>query len=196
MKQRRFSAQQLFHLRNNIPIAGLIEHILQIPCKTRDGVFRFLCPQCNEFNTSIKTQTNLARCFRCETNFNTIDMVIAVKKTKFIEAADFLTECDSSSQLHKDTTGGHRQAPASERPSSTSTIPRNSLPPTSHAPVALGEILADLINTKDPEQSIQEQPSAQDKNSSLAGRMDNIELLIHQLSQQLAEIRNLLYNQK
>ena len=76
---KRFSSRELFKLRNNIPVDLLIRDHLQIPSKIRDGFFRFLCPLCNEFQTAVNPATNLARCFRCEKNFNTIDLVMVVR---------------------------------------------------------------------------------------------------------------------
>jgi len=87
---KRFSDQELFELRNRIPIRLLIKNELNIPCKIIDQVFRFLCPLCNEFNTSTNPRTNLARCFRCEKNFNPIDIVIACKKMSFVQSVNFL----------------------------------------------------------------------------------------------------------
>lgn len=87
---RRFSAQELFELRNFIPIHTLIERQLMIPSKFSEGFFRFLCPLCNEFQTSTNPKTNLARCFRCERNFNTIDMVMLCRKSGFVESVKFL----------------------------------------------------------------------------------------------------------
>lgn len=84
--QKRFSARELFEIRNNIPIITLIKDELQIPSKIRDGVFRFLCPVCGEFQTATQSTTNLARCFRCERNFNTIDLMMQVKKSEFVES--------------------------------------------------------------------------------------------------------------
>ena len=89
MKQR-FSHQELFALRNHIPIDTLIEKILVIPSKFSEGYLRFLCPLCNEFNTAINHKTNLARCFICKKNFNPIDMVMTIKKAVFVEAVTFL----------------------------------------------------------------------------------------------------------
>jgi DNA primase len=86
----RFSAQQLFELRNSIPADILIRDQLQIPSKIRDGVFRFLCPKCNEFQTAVNPTTNLARCFRCEKNFNTIDLVMEIKRYGFKDSVLFL----------------------------------------------------------------------------------------------------------
>jgi len=74
--KNRFSPRELFELRNNIPVDMLIRDYLQIPSKIRDGFFRFLCPMCNEFQTAVNPSTNLARCFRCEKNFNAIDWSI------------------------------------------------------------------------------------------------------------------------
>ena len=88
--KRRFSAQQLYQLRNSIPIDVLIEQKLLIPCKHSEGFFRFLCPLCGEFQTATMKKTNLARCFRCEKNFNTIDMVMLCTNTDFVESVNFL----------------------------------------------------------------------------------------------------------
>ena len=82
----RHSKEKLRMLRNNIPIAKLISDFLRLPCKVSDGYFRFLCPLCSEFNTATNPKTNLARCFRCQKNFNPIDMVMAVKCCSFREA--------------------------------------------------------------------------------------------------------------
>jgi DNA primase len=92
MTTRRFSNQELYSLRNKIPVAILIEKVLGIPSRTTEGVFRFHCPLCNEFNTAVNSKTNLARCFRCEKNFNTIDLVMLVKKMDFVNTIDFLKD--------------------------------------------------------------------------------------------------------
>lgn len=90
MITKRFSSQELYNLRNLIPIHILIEKILMIPSKISEGFFRFLCPLCSEFNTATNPETNLARCFRCEKNFNTIDMVMVTRKANFVESVKFL----------------------------------------------------------------------------------------------------------
>lgn len=85
-----FSSQELFEIRNSIPIDVLIEKKLAIPSKISEGFFRFLCPLCNEFQTAVNPKTNLGRCFRCEKNFNTIDMVMAFHSTGFIDSVKYL----------------------------------------------------------------------------------------------------------
>ena len=90
MTTSRFSNEELYALRNKIPVSILIEKALGISCRTTEGVFRFLCPLCNEFNTAVNSKTNLARCFRCEKNFNTIDLVMLIKKTDFVNTIRFL----------------------------------------------------------------------------------------------------------
>ncbi len=87
---RRFSSQELFALRNYIPIDTLIETELRVPSKVSEGFFRFLCPLCYEFQTATNPKTNLARCFRCEKNFNTIDMVMICRKMNFVESVKYL----------------------------------------------------------------------------------------------------------
>jgi hypothetical protein len=88
--KRRFSDDELFELRNNIPIEVLIRDVLSIPAKVSEGYLRFLCPICHEFQTATNPRTNLARCFRCERNFNPIDMVMRERAMGFIESVDYL----------------------------------------------------------------------------------------------------------
>ncbi len=87
---RRFSSQELFELRNHIPIDTLIERRLMLPSKTSEGFFRFLCPVCQEFQTATNPKTNLARCFRCERNFNAIDLVMICRNMSFVESVTYL----------------------------------------------------------------------------------------------------------
>lgn len=95
---RRYSKEKLRKLRNEIPIAKLIADCLVIPWKLSEGYFRFLCPLCSEFNTATNPKTNLARCFRCQKNFNPIDIVMIAKQYNFpqaVEMLDGLTIMDS-----------------------------------------------------------------------------------------------------
>ncbi len=88
----KFSSNELFELRNAIPVEILIQNILGVPSKTSEGVFRFLCPICNEFQTGINPNVNLARCFRCERNFNAIDLVIENQSCGFKESVLYLKQ--------------------------------------------------------------------------------------------------------
>jgi hypothetical protein len=85
-----FSSRELYRLRNLIPIDVLIEKELVIPSKISEGFFRFLCPLCNEFQTAVNPKNNLGRCFRCEKNFNTIDMVMVWHSIGFVDSVKYL----------------------------------------------------------------------------------------------------------
>jgi hypothetical protein len=87
----RLPPDMLRQLRNQIPINILIEKFLKLPTKVSEGYLRFLCPLCSEFITATNPKTNLARCFRCEKNFNPIDMVMVVKQMSFRSAVDYLS---------------------------------------------------------------------------------------------------------
>ena len=100
---KRFSSKELYELRNSIPIHVLIETQLDIPTKISEGVFRFLCPLCNEFQTAVNAKTNLSRCFRCEKNFNTIDMVMICRNTCFVDSVKYLQTILSSRESGHDT---------------------------------------------------------------------------------------------
>lgn len=88
---KRFSAAELYALRNDLPIQWLIEKALLLPCKTSEGIFRFVCPQCTECMTAVNSKTNLARCFRCARNFNTIEITMVSRSLRFVESVEFLT---------------------------------------------------------------------------------------------------------
>lgn len=87
---RLFSPQFLRSLRNDIPIDRLITNVLDIPHKLSEGYFRFLCPLCSDFHTATNPKTNLARCFRCKKNFNTIDIVMIDSHSSFLDAVHLL----------------------------------------------------------------------------------------------------------
>jgi DNA primase len=87
-----FSSRELYKLRNSIPIDVLIEKELAIPSKISEGFFRFLCPLCNEFQTAVNPKSNMGRCFRCEKNFNTIDVVMIWQNTGFVESVKYLQQ--------------------------------------------------------------------------------------------------------
>jgi len=84
------SKNHLRELRNRIEIIPLIAEVLELVYKTHDGRFRFMCPLCHDFDTAVNLDTNLARCFRCQRNFNPIDMVMTVKHYSFMQAVRFL----------------------------------------------------------------------------------------------------------
>ena len=92
MKQR-FTKEELYLLRNELPMEWIIGSILQLPSKVNEGIYRFLCPICGEFNTATNRKTNLARCFSCQRNFNTIEIVMLCRKVGFVESVNFLKRC-------------------------------------------------------------------------------------------------------
>jgi hypothetical protein len=84
------SQLHLRELRNRIEMIPLIAEVLELIYKTHDGRFRFMCPLCHDFDTAVNLNTNLARCFRCQRNFNPIDMVMTVKRYSFMQAVRYL----------------------------------------------------------------------------------------------------------
>ncbi len=107
--QGRFTGQQLYELRNQLPIRQLIENELNIPNRLAGNVFRFECPMCRGYHTGIKKDKNLARCFDCQTNFNTIDLVIRTRQTEFYQSASFLWELYKS--VKRPSPSSHIPAP-------------------------------------------------------------------------------------
>ncbi len=100
MTKRCFSSSQLYAMRNQINIQRLIEKKLDIPSQLIKGCFRFLCPLCNGFDTAVNPKTNLARCFSCEKNFNTIDLVMVVRQMNFVDSVRFLQTIAQKSSIN------------------------------------------------------------------------------------------------
>lgn len=70
-------ADLLRRLRNDLPLAVVIAALGRDgpPSKVRDGRFVFLCPHCSEMLVYVNPRNNLAHCFACHRNLNTIDLL-------------------------------------------------------------------------------------------------------------------------
>ncbi len=87
---RRFTDSELFIIRNEIEIEDLIENSLSMPFERTNGRFRFACPICYCFDTGINKVENLAKCFTCNENFNTIDVAMRHMNLEFVPSVKFL----------------------------------------------------------------------------------------------------------
>jgi len=110
------SKDHLRELRNRIEIIPLIAQVLELLYKTQDGRFRFLCPLCHDFDTAVNVNTNLARCFRCQRNFNPIDLVMTVKRYSFIQAVHYLQPCLDRLLARADNRPSLQNAPTRRHP--------------------------------------------------------------------------------
>lgn len=74
---RAIPAERLRRIRNDLPVAVAIAALGRAgpPSKIRDGRFCFLCPRCGEMLAYVNPRTNLAHCFACHVNLNTIDLL-------------------------------------------------------------------------------------------------------------------------
>lgn len=87
---QRFSDEELYAIRTFLEIRFVIESVLHLPHKEIEGVYRFQCPLCAEMSTGIHPHMNMGRCFRCESNFNPIDLVKAAQGLSFVESVKLL----------------------------------------------------------------------------------------------------------
>lgn len=181
MVPRNFSDQQLFSLRNHIPIAAVITNLLQVPAKINRGTLRFRCPLCARFNTAINDRTNLARCFDCQKNFNPIDMVMATRKINFVQAVSLLKACENHPQTQRPGQSKCKQntaAPAQTPPASN---PSEKLP---LKPVPLADILVDWV-----QKASQPPPNHADLFSTITEQIAELQLAIGHLSDQLNQFK-------
>jgi hypothetical protein len=175
MAAPRYTRQHLFTLRNHIPIDRLIEAV-SVPAKILEGHYRFQCPVCNEFNTGINPKTNLARCFSCRKNFNTIDFVMTVKGVSFIESVAYLETLTTACQF-------------SIQPSQLSACALNHSGDAQKAdmPLSIGDILKSMAIPTPPASSLpgQEEPQTI---ATLQKRLSALEKLVKSLTKKIALI--------
>ena len=89
---KHYTADFLRMLRNQIPIDEVIVDLLNLEVRNDHKRLRFRCPLCYNFHTATNHETNLARCFDCEKNFNPIDLVITVGNCGFVDAVEILKD--------------------------------------------------------------------------------------------------------
>ena len=99
---RRFTSDELYAIRNHIPIDVLIDKLLGVPVKHTQNRLHFACPLCAGFQTSILPEKNLGRCFDCGKNFNTIEFMMYHMHIGFVESVKRLKQYQSD--LTKQTT--------------------------------------------------------------------------------------------
>ena len=87
-----YSPNFLRMLRNDIPIDEVIVDLLNLELRNSSKMLRFRCPLCQGFHTATNHETNLARCFDCQKNFNPIDLVMTVGKCGFLDAVEILKD--------------------------------------------------------------------------------------------------------
>lgn len=170
MTKQYYSKQELFTLRNRIPITRLIES-LKMPVRTSDGYFRFSCPKCGKHKTAVNPKTNLARCFCCNKNYNPIDLVIAVKGMSFTQSVSYLKP--------------FLNEPEKARSSSIS----SSVKTTSSSLVPLKSIIESMnLQTNSRQKTLHLSPPPDKIIETLAQRIDNLEQQIANIANKLCEI--------
>lgn len=111
--KRRFSQRQLSILRNDIPIERVIVDFLSLHARHHGSKLRFACPVCQSFDTSIHTSSNLARCFSCQRNFNTIEIVKAHLTISFVDSVKWLMQRNAEMEpTNSAVNQGHQTTPA------------------------------------------------------------------------------------
>ena len=194
MIKRHFTNHELYILRNDIPIDALIEKTLCIPSRIAEGCFRFLCPSCKEFNTAVNPETNLARCFRCEENFNTIDLVMIIRKSDFVESVRFLQgyhkrySTTQNDDYRKATTGSatHKDTQA-ERVNRSEDL--------NNSPIHIGKLLDQVMTLKCDKPSKSHSNSDDQENSMPVQQNmvnDRISTIEDKVDYMADQIRNIL----
>ena len=193
MTNRCFSSSQLYALRNQINVQMLIEKTLRIPCRVTQGCFRFLCPLCSGFDTAVNPKTNVARCFRCEKNFNTIDLSMLARQTDFVRSVKFLQSIHQKDDVSQD--GGAPMTISGSNPQGDSRIRPKTLSADSDSdPCQIGEILCSILPIE--QNGIPEKPLSQYKQNKAVtadqtaaeDRIVKLELQLEYLGRQIRKL--------
>lgn len=87
----RFSDEELYELRNKVSLLSLLK-LVGVETKLDGEILIFSCPSCGGYRTGINPQANMCRCFYCAKNFNPIELVMAQRKSTFVESVKFLKQ--------------------------------------------------------------------------------------------------------
>ncbi len=79
----------LGRLRNDLSLLSVISK-LDIPTTKRGNRLSFRCPLCGSLHARVNDRINLGHCFRCQKNFNTIELLMAERGVEFPEAVAWL----------------------------------------------------------------------------------------------------------
>ncbi len=84
----------LRRIRNDLPMRVVIAMLGADgpPSKIRDGRFVFLCPHCGDMQATVNPRNNLAHCFGCNKNLNTIDLLMTLGYN-FVSAVAINHDC-------------------------------------------------------------------------------------------------------
>lgn len=100
---RRFSPEELYFLRNRVPIAQVVETLLGPASQNSNGKLSFACPICGGSDTSIIAAHNLAKCFTCRQKFNPIEFVMHRLKIDFVDSVKWLKDLMPATPAHPNT---------------------------------------------------------------------------------------------
>jgi len=184
----RFSDQQLFAIRNHIPIKTVIADILGMASKISQGTFRFQCPLCTEFNTAVHPRTNLARCFVCEKNFNPIDIVMAVRNISFVQTVNLLKKYKKNPPYNKNQDYQDTALSISANPSVNSREKFKD-------PITIGDMLPNLISKDKIGNQWSQKVDSCPCSPQLANNIAKLQQDIYCLSQQLEQLKIIIDNQ-
>ena len=163
---RRFSPQELYFLRNKVPVKHVIVNLLSIPSHKESDKLRFACPLCHGFKTSIHPKENLGRCFSCRQSFNPIEIVMHHLKRDFVNSVKWL-KCRTIDLDHS------RHSPQK------TPLKRNA----SSTPSQIGDILSGILP------SLSQKAFSVSKPATLEKRIENLEKKVDKIYKLIEELR-------
>ena len=166
---RRFTSDELYAIRNHIPIDVLIEKLLAVPVKHTQNRLHFSCPLCAGFQTSILQEKNLSRCFDCSRNFNTIEIMMYHMHIGFVESVKRLKQYQSD--LTKQTGFIEKRKKLDY-------------------PLSIGEIIGDIPPPPRHDSSCNKTPV--ENKHAITKRIDNLEKKFDTLSSQVEKLSRLI----
>ena len=166
---RRFTSDELYAIRNHIPIDVLIEKLLGVAVKHTQNRLHFACPLCAGFQTSILQEKNLGRCFDCGKNFNTIEITMYHMHIGFVESVKRLKKYQRD--LTKQTVFIEKRKKLDH-------------------PLSIAQIIGDMLPAPKHDSSCNKIP-AKDSHA-ITNRIDNLEKKLDTLSSQVDKLCRLI----
>lgn len=165
----RFTSDELYAIRNHIPIDVLIEKLLAVPVKHTQNRLHFACPLCAGFQTSILREKNLGRCFDCGKNFNTIEIMMYHMHIGFVESVKRLKQYQSD--LTKQTAFIEKRRKLDY-------------------PLSIGAIIGDMLPSPRHDSSGNKTPAKE--SHAITNRINNLEKKLDTLSSRVEKLCRLI----
>ncbi len=147
-----------------------------------------MCPLCKGFNTAVNPKTSLVKCFACEKNFNTIDLVMMIRQTDFVHSVKFLQSIFQK-DVFKPKPDAHRIICGSNPKGGCQPQDRPLSGKSDKGPSHIGKIIGDVFPSNDGGLS---KKTIVALNETYEDRITKLEIKLESLGRQIQELTRII----